>query len=60
MPLPAGQLPDHQSTVLLLMLVATLCVRYWRAALKLAVIAAITLTIYGSVVLADWLKYAHR
>jgi hypothetical protein len=60
MPTPPSQLPNHQSIELLVVLIAAVCVIYWRAALKLAAIAVITLTIYGSVLLVEVLNHTHR
>jgi hypothetical protein len=60
MPTPPSQLPNYQSIELLVVLIAAVCVIYWRAALKLAAIAVITLTIYGSVLLVEVLNHTHR
>lgn len=50
---------DSQSITLLIVLIAGLCVIYWRIALRLVVIAVVTLTIYGAVLLAEAMQRAH-
>ena len=49
---------DFPSVDILVMLVVALCVFYWRAAIRLAAIAVITLTIYGAILLIEGLQHA--
>jgi hypothetical protein len=51
---------DPQSIGVVITAVVALCVLYWRAAIRLAIIAVIALTIYGGVLLADALQHAGR
>jgi hypothetical protein len=50
MPVPAPQPQNSQVIAVIVFLVAALCVRYWRTALRLIVIAVITLTVLGLIV----------
>ena len=56
MPPAPGTPNDFQPIGVLVMLVVALCVKYWRAALRLAAIAIITLAIYGAVLLVEGLR----
>jgi hypothetical protein len=52
--------PPHYfpSVDILVMLVVALCVLYWRAAIRLAAIAVITLAVYGAILLVEELQHA--
>jgi hypothetical protein len=47
MPIHPPQPQDNAGIVVIVVIAATLCVRYWRIAIPLIVIAALTLTILG-------------
>jgi hypothetical protein len=51
---------DLQSVGIGVTLVATLCVVYWRLAIRLVAIAALALTIFGVIVLIEVLQYIAR
>ena len=52
-------IPPHDAQLigLLAMIVAALCVTYWRAALRLVAIVVIGLTIFGVVLLLETLDH---
>ena len=47
MPIQPPQAQDNAGIVVIVLIVAAICVRYWRIAIPLIVIAALTLTILG-------------
>jgi|HubBroStandDraft_2_1064218.scaffolds.fasta_scaffold259793_3 hypothetical protein len=47
MPIQPPQPQDNAGIVVIVLIVAAICVRYWRIAIPLIVIAALTLTILG-------------
>jgi hypothetical protein len=47
MPIRPPQPQDNAGIVVIVLIAAALCVRYWRIAISLIVIAALTLTILG-------------
>jgi hypothetical protein len=47
MPIQPPQPQDNAGIVVVVLFVGTICVRYWRIAIPLIVIAALTLTILG-------------
>jgi hypothetical protein len=49
MPIQPPQPQDNAGIVLIVLIGAALCVRYWRIAIPLVAIAALTLTILGVV-----------
>ena len=51
---------DPQSIGVLITAVVTLCVLYWRVAIRIVIIAVIALTLYGGVLLAETLQRAAR
>ncbi len=58
---PAPSPPqDAQSIGMVITAVVTLCVVYWRVAIRLVAIAVIALTIYGGVLLAEALRHAGK
>jgi amino acid permease len=58
MPAVQNQPQDLESIGALAMLIASLCVVYWRTALRVAAILVIALTIYGAVLVIDGLRHA--
>jgi hypothetical protein len=59
MPAP-GPPPDLQSVRIVVVVVAALCVKYWRLAIRLAVIAVITLVVYGAIEFMQGLHHAAK
>jgi hypothetical protein len=51
---------DFQTIALLVMLAVALCVKFWRTTLTLLVIAVLTFTVYGAVLLSEGLQHAHH
>ena len=49
MPIPPPQPQDNAGIVVIVLIAAALCVRYWRIAIPLIVIAALTLTVLGAI-----------
>jgi hypothetical protein len=49
MPIQPPQPQDNAGIVLIVLIAAALCVRYWRIAIPLIVIAALTLTVLGAI-----------
>jgi hypothetical protein len=49
MPIQPPQPQDNAGIVVIVLIAAALCVRYWRIAIPLIVIAAFTLTILGAI-----------
>jgi hypothetical protein len=47
MPIQPPQPQDNAGIVVIVLIAAAICVRYWRIAIPLIVIAALTLTILG-------------
>ena len=47
MPIQPPQPQDNAGIVVIVLITAALCVRYWRIAIPLVVIAALTLTVLG-------------
>jgi len=47
MPVPALQPHENEAIVVIIFFLAALCVRYWRAALRLIVIILIALAVLG-------------
>jgi hypothetical protein len=47
MPIQPPQPQDNAGIVLIVLIAAALCVRYWRIAIPLVAIAALTLTVLG-------------
>lgn len=47
MPIQPPQPQDNAGIVVIVLIVAALCVRYWRIAIPLVAIAALTLTVLG-------------
>jgi hypothetical protein len=47
MPIQPPQPQDNAGIVIIVLIAAAICVRYWRIAIPLIVIAALTLTILG-------------
>lgn len=55
---PHGQPQDIQTIAVLAVLIGSLCVVYWRIALRIFLVALITLAIYGAVLVAHGLHHA--
>ena len=51
---------DPQSIGVLITAIVTLCVLYWRVAIRLVIIAVIALAIYGGVLFAEALQHAGK
>ena len=50
--------PQHiQPIIVIILFIASLCVIYWRLALRLAAIAILVLAIYGGVLVADGIRH---
>jgi hypothetical protein len=47
MPIQPPQAQDNAGIVVIVLIAAALCVRYWRIAIPLIVIAALTVTVLG-------------
>ena len=47
MPIQPPQPQDNAGIIVIVLIAAALCVRYWRIAIPLIVIAALTLTVLG-------------
>jgi hypothetical protein len=58
MPVPASQPQNIQVIAVIVVFVAALCVRYWRIALRLIVIAVIALAVLGLIVGLHGIHYA--
>jgi NO-binding membrane sensor protein with MHYT domain len=60
MPVPAPQPQNSQAIAVIAFFVAALCVRYWRQALRLIVIAVIALAVLGLIVGLHGIHYTAR
>ena len=49
MPIQPPQPQDNAGIVVIVLIAAALCVRYWRIAIPLIVIAALTVTVLGAI-----------
>jgi len=49
MPIQPPQPQDNAGIVVIVLIAAALCVRYWRIAIPLIVLAALTLTVLGAI-----------
>jgi hypothetical protein len=49
MPIQPPQPQDNAAIVVIVLIAAALCARYWRIAIPLIVIAALTLTVLGAI-----------
>jgi hypothetical protein len=49
MPIPPPQPHDNAGIAIIVLIVAALCVRYWRIAIPLIIIALLTLTVLGAI-----------
>lgn len=52
--------PDPGSFSMLIVLVAGLCVIFWRLALRIMATVFIALAVYGAVFLTEWLHHTGR
>jgi hypothetical protein len=57
---PSAHPPDIQAIAILAVLIGSLCVIYWRIALRLLAIALIALAIFGSVLVIYGFHHAVR
>jgi hypothetical protein len=60
MHVPAPQPQNSQAMAVIALFVAALCVRYWRTALRLIVIAVIALAVLGLIVGLHGIHHAAR
>ena len=60
MPVGSGMTPDPGSFSMLIVLVAGLCVIFWRMALRIMATVFIALAVYGAVFLTEWLHHTGR
>jgi hypothetical protein len=56
MPAVQGPPQDLGWVVVLIMLIATLCVTYWRTTLRIAAIVIITLAAYGAFLVVEGMR----
>jgi hypothetical protein len=55
-----GPPPDSGSIILLIVLIAGLCVIYWRIAVRIAAVVIISIAIYGAVLVVEGLDHVPR